>query len=337
MNARFGHGAWAGVVAACSAVSLVTGCTAGATDSGGGNAAKGPVIRIALGVDASYAPFYLAKQRGLFAKAGLNVQLMQVEGGPAASQAVQAGTAQMSVNADSSALPLMAAGDDLRALGVFQSSDRYLKVVLRNGVDKPQQIKTMASIQGIGLYATYSYLRHNRIDPASVKIVKSSAPEIPGLLARGSVDAYILYEPWAAKGAADGGHITARIGDFGVGYVQWLLAGRSWLERNEDAAGKVFQVVAQADDLVTADPKAAAEATEREVKVPADQTVKVLPEITFKARGFTDADYAAEKKVADFLLGQKLIKKAPDLRTVLLQGWYERHVGSQGASAGPGA
>ncbi|XVQ16285.1 ABC transporter substrate-binding protein [Spirillospora sp. CA-255316] len=335
---RFKPGALTVLLAACSALLLATGCTAGTTDSadGDGGAGKGPLVRIALGVDASYAPLYLAKERGLFEKAGLNVELMQVEGGPAAAEAVVAGTAQMSVNADSSALPLMAANDGLRALGVFQESDRYLKVVLRDGIDRPQQIRTMASIQGIGLYSTHAYLRHHRIDPANVKIVKSSPPEIPGMLARGSVDAYILFEPWAAKGDADGGHIAGRIGDFGVRYAQWLLAGRTWLEGNQAVAGRVFKVVAEADALVTKDPKAAAEATRKQVKLPADQTERVLPEITFRARGFAREDVASARRVVDFLLAQKLIQKSPDLNAVLLQGWFEKNVGAASPSAVPG-
>ncbi|MHA5047116.1 ABC transporter substrate-binding protein [Streptomyces sp. SD15] len=298
---------------------------AGTTDSAGVKSATRPTVRIALGVDASYAPFYLAEERGLFEKAGLNVELVKTEGGPAAAEAVTAGTAQISANADSTALPLMAGNPDLRALGVFQSSDRYLKVVLRDGVTSPRQIKTMASIQGLGLYATHSYLRHNGIDPKSLKILQSSAPEMPGMLERGSIDAYILYEPWAARGAAAGGHIAGRIGDFGVTYVQWLLADQSWLKDNEAVAGKVFKVVAAADKLVTEDPDAAAKASNQQVKLPVAETKKVLPEITFAARGIDDTDVTESKKIVDFLLGQKLIKKSPDLRTSLLTGWYEQH------------
>ncbi|MFD0689205.1 ABC transporter substrate-binding protein [Actinomadura fibrosa] len=316
----------AGALTACAALVLAASCSAGSTDSGGANAqAKGPVIRIAAGVDPAYAPLYLAVQRGMFAKAGVNVQLMQTEGGPTAAQAVIAGTAQISANADSTALSLMANNANLRALGVFQSSDRYLKVVLRKGVDAPKQIRTMGSIQGIGLYATHAYLKHNGIDPADVKIAKGSPPDMPGLLGRGSIDGYILFEPWAANGVKEGGHIAGRIGDFGVGYVQWLLADQKWLSGHDDAAGKIFKVVAEADRIVAKDPRAAAEATRRQVKLPVDATVKVLPEIDFTARGFTDADYASAGRELDFLLGQGLIKARPDLRTVMVRGWYERY------------
>ncbi|MGP4043826.1 ABC transporter substrate-binding protein [Streptomyces sp. 2A115] len=311
--------------ATLTALVLSSACTAGTVDSAGGEAQGKPTVRIALGVDASYAPFYLAVERGLFEKAGVNVELVKTEGGPAASEAVTAGTAQIAANADSTALPLMVNNPDLRALGVFQSSDRYLKVVLRDGITSPKQIKTMASIGGLGLYATHSYLKDNDIDPKSVKILQSSPPEIPGMLEQGSIDAYILFEPWAARGDAAGGHIAGRIGDFGVKYVQWLLADQSWLKDNEDVAGDIFKVVAAADKLVTDDPDAAAQASNQQVKLPEAQTAKVLPEITFAARGITDADVAESRKIVDFLLGQKLIKKAPDLGTTLLKGWYEKN------------
>jgi NitT/TauT family transport system substrate-binding protein len=304
---------------------LSSACTAGAVDSAGGQAAGKPTVRVALGVDASYAPFYLAEERGMFEKAGVNVELVKTEGGPAATEAVTAGTAQIAANADSTALSLMVGSPDLRALGVFQSSDRYLKVVLRDGIDSPKQIKTMASIAGLGLYATHSYLRHNGIDPKSVKILQSSPPEIPGLLEQGSIDAYVLFEPWAARGDAAGGHIAGRIGDFGVKYVQWLIADQKWLKDNEDVAGKIFKVVAAADKIVTDDPDAAAKASNQQVKLPVEATKKVLPEITFAARGIDDADVVESRKIIDFLLAQKLIKKSPDLDTALLKGWYEQH------------
>jgi len=323
--ARTGPSTRSALTVACAALLLTTACTAGTTDSTGVSAAGKPTVRLALGVDASYAPIFLAVERGMFAKAGVNVELVKTEGGPAASEAVTAGTAQIGLNSDSTALPLMVTNPDLRALGVFQSSDRYLKVVLRDGIDSPKQIKTMASIGGLGLYSTHRYLLHNGIDPDSVKIVESSPPEIPGLLEQGSIDAYILYEPWAARGDAAGGHIAGRIGDFGVRYVQWLLADQSWLKDNEDVAGKIFKVVAEADKLVTDDPAAAAKASNAQVKLPEDQTVKVLPEITFAARGINDSDLTESKKIVDFFLQQKLLKKSPDLKTTLLKGWYEQH------------
>ncbi|MFD6291486.1 ABC transporter substrate-binding protein [Streptomyces sp. NPDC060205] len=307
------------------ALLLATACGGGTTDSAGSAGGKSPTVRIALGVDGSYAPLYLAAERGMFKKAGLDVQLMQVEGGPAAAQAVTAGTAQMSANADSTALPQMVSNPRLRALGVFQSSGRYLKVVLRKGITSPRQIKAMGSIQGIGLYATHEYLRHHGLDADSVKIRQSSPQEIPTMLQRGDIDGYILFDPWAAKGVEAGGHLAGSIGDFGVTYKQWLLTDDTWLKQNEELAGKVFKVVAEADRLVTGDPHAAALAAHEQAQLPVAQTEQGVGEISFTSRSLTSADVASSRKIVDFLIAQKLIKKAPDYDTVLLRGWYDQH------------
>ncbi|MEU2546923.1 ABC transporter substrate-binding protein [Streptomyces roseolus] len=304
---------------------LATACGAGTTDSGGSAGGEGPTVRIALGVDASYAPLYLAAERGMFEEAGLDVRLTKVEGGPAAAQAVTAGTAQISANADSTALPQMVNNPRLRALGAFQSSGRYLKVVLREGITSPRQIRTMGSIQGIGLYATHEYLRHHRVDPDSVKIQQSAPQEIPTMLQRGDIDGYILFDPWVTKGVDAGGRVAGSIGDFGVTYVQWLLADQKWLEKNQEVAGKVFQVVAEADRLVTEDPHAAALAAHEQAQLPVAGTEKAISEISFEARALTSADVTSSRRIVDFLRGQGLIRSAPDLDTVLLRGWYDRY------------
>jgi len=306
---------------------LATACGAGTTDSAGSTGGGSPTVRIALGVDASYAPLYLAAERGMFKKAGLDVQLMKVEGGPAAAQAVTAGSAQISANADSTALPQMVSNPRLRALGVFQSSGRYLKVVLREGITAPRQIKTMGSIQGLGLYATHEYLRHHSVDPDSVKIQQSAPQEIPTMLQRGDIDGYILFDPWVSKGVEAGGHIAGSIGDFGVTYRQWLLADDKWLKDNQVLAGKVFKVVAEADRLVAKDPHAAALAAHEQAQLPVAGTQKALGEISFESRALTTADVASSRRIVDFLLEQHLVRSAPELDTVLLRGWYDRYAG----------
>ncbi|MGP3775790.1 ABC transporter substrate-binding protein [Streptomyces sp. SDT5-1] len=312
-------------LAALLVLLLATACGAGTTDSAGTSGGGSPTVRIALGVDASYAPLYLAAQRGMFKKAGLDVRLVKVEGGPAAAQAVTAGTAQISANADSTALPQMVSNPRLRALGAFQSSGRYLKVVLRKGIESPRQIRTMASIQGIGLYATHEYLRHHGIDPDTVKIRQSAPQEIPTMLQRGDIDGYILFDPWVTKGVEAGGQLSGTIGDFGVTYVQWLLADQKWLEENQKLAGKVFKVVADADRLVTDDPHAAALAAHEQAQLPVAGTEKAIGEITFESRALTSADVTSSRRIVDFLREQRLIKSTPDLDTVLLRGWYDRY------------
>jgi NitT/TauT family transport system substrate-binding protein len=284
-----------------------------------------PLVRIAVGVDAAFAPFYLAKQEDMFAKAGLNVELTQTEGGPAPTQAVVAGVAQLAGNSDATIIPLMVKSPDLRAIAVFQESSKYLKVVLRRGINDPSQIKKMATAPGLITMSTVRYLESKGIDRKSVAFVNAGPPDFPTLLSKGDVDGYIIFDPWVTKGVEAGGHITETIGDFGVKYIQWIDADQKWLDANAAVAAKIVKVLAEACQIVTTDPQRAADATEKEVKIPADQTAKVLPEITFAVRDITDEDVASSRKIVEFYQQEKLIDSAPAVDQTLLKGWYTKN------------
>lgn len=304
---------------------VLAGCSRPATEA---KAAAQPLVRIAVGVDAAFAPFYVAKQEGLFSKAGLNVELTQTEGGPAPTQTVIAGAAQLAGNSDATILPLMVTSPGLRAVAVFQESSKYLKVVLGKNITDPKQIKKMAVAPGLITMSAVRYLASKGIDRNAVTFVKAGPPEFPTLLGKGEVDGYVIFDPWVTKGVEAGGHITETIGDFGVKYVQWIDADQKWLDANTDLAAKIVKVIAEACQIVTSDPQRAADATEKEVKIPAAQTVKVLPEITFAVRDITDADVTNSQQIVDFYTQEKLIEKSPDLNQALLKGWFTKNPGN---------
>ncbi|WP_157910614.1 ABC transporter substrate-binding protein [Pseudofrankia sp. BMG5.36] len=306
---------------AATLVLALSGC--GRPASGSSDAQ--PLVRIAVGVDAAFAPFYVAKQEGLFTKAGLNVELTQTEGGPAPTQTVIAGAAQLAGNSDATILPLMAKAPDLRAVAVFQESSKYLKVVLGKGITDPHQIKKMAVAPGLLTLSTVRYLESKGIDRASVQFVKAGPPDFPTLLSKGEVDGYVAFDPWVTRGVEAGGHVTETIGDFGVKYVQWIVADRTWLDAHTDLATKIIKVIGEASEIVTTQPQRAADATEKEVKIPADQTVKVLPEITFAVRDFTNEDLVSSREIVTFFQQEKLMDSSPDIDRAILKGWFTKN------------
>jgi NitT/TauT family transport system substrate-binding protein len=309
-------------VAALAAVTLAaTACSRPATEATSGD---GP-IRISVGVDPSYAPFFLADKEGMFKTAGLDVQIVQTEGGAASAQNVVAGTSEMSGNADSTALTVMAANPGLRALGVYEDSQRYFQVVLRQGVT-PQSIKTMGVFPGIGLYFTDIYLRSLGIDPASTKLVNTGPPEQPALLARGDIDAFVSFDPWIAQAVSTGGKVVATSGDFGAKYAQWLLASQSWLAKHEDTAARVFRVVADAAAIVQSDPERAAKAVSAAIQMDPAAAKRTVTQIDFGARDFTDDDLARADSLVKFFQGQNKISGPVDTETGLLRGWVNKHV-----------
>lgn len=313
---------WIGAIAAIAALSIAaSGCSRPATDN---SAESGGLVRIAVGVDPSYAPIFLADHEGMFKAAGLDVQVIQTEGGAAGAQNVVAGTSELSGNADSTALSVMAANPSLRALGVFQESDRYFQVVLKNGIE-PKSIKTMGVFPGIGLYFTYQYLASLGIDPATVTLVSTSPPEQPALLARGDIDGFISFDPWVAQSLGTGGRVVATTGDFGSKYAQWIIASDNWLSANEETAGKVFKVIAEASAIVNAEPQRAATAIATAIQMDPAEAANRVSQIDFGGRGFNADDVTRANELVDFFREQGKISAPIDPSAVLLSGWVEQN------------
>ncbi|HEV7977649.1 ABC transporter substrate-binding protein [Amycolatopsis sp.] len=321
MTSRFCRPTFVAIAVLAAVTLAATACSRPATTAASGN---GP-IRISVGVDPSYAPFFLADREGLFKAAGLDVQIVQTEGGAAGAQNVVAGTSEMSGNADSTALTVMAANPTLRALGVYEDSQRYFQVVLRPGVT-PQSIKTMGVFPGISLYFTDIYLRSLGIDPANTKLVNTGPPEQPALLARGDIDGFISFDPWIAQAVGTGGKVVATSGDFGAQYSQWLLASQSWLATHEDTAARVFRVVADAAAIVQPDPDRAAKAVSASIQMDPAAAKRTVTQINFGARDFTDDDITRADSLVKFFRGQNKISGPVDTGTGILRGWVTKHV-----------
>ncbi|NKY58399.1 ABC transporter substrate-binding protein [Nocardia flavorosea] len=302
-------------------VSATAACTRPATQQATGS---GP-IRISVGVDPSYAPFFVAEQEGMFERAGLDVRVVQTEGGAASAQNVVAGTSELSGNADSTALTVMAANPSLRALGVYEESDRYFQVVVREGVE-PNQIRTVGVFPGIGLYFTDLYLRSIGLDPAAVELVTTSPPDHPPLLGRGDIDAFVSFDPWVSQAVAGGGRVVATSGDFDARYTQWLVATDAWLSANEEVAAQVFDVLSEAAAIVDTDPDRAARAVAAAIQQDPAEARRTIDQIDFGVRDFTDEDIARANDLVTFFQEQDKIGGSVDTGQVLQRGWVDDHV-----------
>ncbi|TDC46537.1 ABC transporter substrate-binding protein [Actinomadura sp. KC345] len=311
------------------ALLTLSACSSATTDSGG-DAATGPAIRIAIGIDAAYAPFFLADSKGLWGKHDLNVELVQFGRGGEAVDAIAGGQVQMAGSSDTTTIAQLQQNPTLRALLVYQESGRYLKVVTGSGISDPSQIKKVAVVPGLSELAMTKYLESKKIDVDSVKLVTADPPEIPALLQKGEVDAYTLWEPWPAKGVELGGKVQETTGDYGLSYQHWLITGQEWLSGNESTAVRVAQALEEATALVESDPKAAAEATRKAAKVPAEQTETAVREIDFKVRDIVTADMKGYTSTAEWYLSTGKVKTKPDLNATVLRGWVTAKVKGTG-------
>lgn len=285
-------------------------------------------IRIGVGIDAAYAPFFVAESEGLFAAEGLeDVELVQFSRGGEAVDALGADQVDLAGNSDTTTLTLMAANPVFRALMIYQESGEYLKVVAGADITDPSQIETMGVVSGLSEYNADLYVEAEGLE--DVEYVEAAPAEIPALMQRGDIDAYILWEPWPAQGVELGGHILGTTGDYGSSYVHWLVVTDRWLADGDhrEYAAAVTRAIAVASELIEADPDLAAEVTEDAASVPPEQTIEAIDQIDFAVRGFDDDDFASYDRQIEYLEDRGIIEQAPELEAVIDVDFYADAMG----------
>lgn len=311
--------------AAATALLLTVAITACAenqsTDEPGEAGNESPaVINFGVGVDPAYSPIYLANQEKLFEKAGLNVTVTQYQEGTGGLDAILARQGQVTASTESSLLNRSARGD-IKGLAVFSESPSFIKLVARTGINDVAAIKKYGVVPGtVNEYATNKVLASKGIAKDAVTFVNSSPAEMPALLQRGDIDAYIMWEPWPSRGVANGGKILLTSGD--IGYVYNLIIGvdGAWYEGNKDAAAKIVDTIRDACETITQDPTRAGAVTETAIKVPAAEANTLLEGVQCQVRDFTDGDLQRYDEIAQFQLDNKIVDKKVDPATVMVRG-----------------
>lgn len=295
----------------------VAGCSVGGAEDG--------AVRIGIGIDASYAPLFLAAEEGMFEDAGLDVELVQFGAGGEAVQAIAGKQVSMAASSDTTILTLMAQNEALRALYIYEQSGRYLKVVARPGVEGPDDIERMGVAAGLSDYMARKYFEAHDVPVTDVEFVEAGPPELPTLADKGDIDAYLLWEPWPSKGVELGLQELTDTGSYGYSYVHWMVAEQGWLAENEDQAAKVAQVLADATEIVADDPARAAAAVNAQTKIPADEAQQAIELVDWEVRGFTDADLDSYRQQVDYFLEKGALEESLDLEPLVLTDWYEEN------------
>lgn len=185
--------------------------------------------RIALGRDASAAPFYIALEAGYFKAEGLDPEVTFLKTDAAVSAAVASGKADVGMAGLSAPFYAYAAAHGLKMIA-SRSSDQAgfpMDVLLVSGKARAAGLSGVrglaharigiAGADSLARYALFSIATRFRLDPASITTVELRSPAAArAALSRGDIDAALL--PYAtALRVAGKGESVLRLSDF----AQW--------------------------------------------------------------------------------------------------------------------
>ena len=241
-------------------------------------AAQGPdPIRVAVGVDPVFTPWWVADEKGFFKKYNLKAEITQFSGGPALADATMAGEADFGSSGTATWMPRIVRGGLVVLANIATSPDNF-KMAARTTIKSPAELrgKKVGSVGGSSTdYLWVLFAKKYNIPESELSVVPMPPPELIPSLDRGDIQAFFVWEPWPSKAVEVSGkdkvHIIANSGDVGYFLNFIAVANKKFAEAKPDVTTRVLAAIRDAIDFIN---KERAQA----VKIGAEKS-KLKPEL----------------------------------------------------------
>lgn len=218
------------------------------------------LVRVAVGVDPVYTPWWIAQEKGFYQKHGIKVEITQFSGGPALADATMAGETDISSSGTATWMPRIARGS-MVVLGTMATSTMAYSMAALS------RIKTLDDLKGrkVGTVggSTTDYLWHLvakklGTSDSALQLVSIQPPELIPSLDREDVDAFFCWEPWPARAVEISGkekvHILATSGDVGYLLNFIVAANKKFVAAKPDATVRVLAALHDAIEYQNSNP-----------------------------------------------------------------------------------
>jgi len=229
-----------------------------------GQAQSSVKLRLGMGPVDVVTPLLYAVKSGLYAKYGLDVEIVKLNNGPAIASAVAGGSVELAQAATLSVVQAFAKGIPFTIIGnlaYYQAArpDDALLVPVASPIRTPKDLlgKTLAtvSLSGMPTLGTYKWLESQGIDPSSIKWVELPAAATLPAMEANRVDGAVFYEPFfSALMATNKVRVLAFPYDvLGKRFSNAVLfANAAWVHEHPDVVNRFLRASQEASTYVAA-------------------------------------------------------------------------------------
>lgn len=183
---------------------------------------QGAPIRVgSAGLSGELLPLWVAQDRGLFKKHGLDTEVITIQGGPLAVQALLGGSVQFHAGGTSSPMEARMAGANTRSVAVFIDSLPYT-LVAATAIKTPAQLKgARFAVSRLGSVSDLSLriaLRNMGINPEKEATILGIGDQTARFTAlrSGTVDVTVISPPLTVTARKLGLNTIASFQDAGI-------------------------------------------------------------------------------------------------------------------------
>ncbi len=239
------------------AMALAAGCTAAAPT--GGDATAPTTVRIGTQPWIGYGPWWIAQEKGLFEKYGIQAELVDFVTDTEVNAAFASGNMDVANVASHTAIKLFANGVDLRVVLLEDVSNAADAILAPSAIATVADLagKTVAYEEGStsDLLLNYALLQSN-MSLADINAAPMPAADAGAALIAGQVDSAVTYEPYISEAVNQNPDIkllyTAAERS---GLISDVLAARTqFATDNPDVMRNLLKVWGEAVDFLRANP-----------------------------------------------------------------------------------
>jgi len=275
-----------------------------------------------------YGTLVLLKARGSLEKklAPMHVEVKWTEfpAGPQLLEGLNVGSIDFGIAGEAPPIFAQAAGADLVYVGNEPQASAGEAIV----VPKDSPIKTVAELKGkkvalnkgSNVHFLLVKLLEKGVNYKDIDTIFLTPADARAAFERGSVDAWVIWEPFLAAAQRQTGARILADGNGVVSNHQFFLASRSYASKRADVVAIVLQELAAVDQWAKANQKEAAIALEPQMGLDRGTLELALSRNGFGVTPVSDAVLAEQQRIADTFFDLKLIPKHINVRDATLPG-----------------
>jgi NitT/TauT family transport system substrate-binding protein len=289
------------------------------------------VVRVAVGVDPSFTSWWVAADKGFFAKQNLKVEITQFSGGPDLADATMAGEQDFGSSGTATWMPRFVRSDSLRILCTMATSPNNFKMAALASITSLADLKgkRVGTVSGSSTDYLWALVAKKLAIPENgLDIVGVTPPELVPALVRGDVEAFFSWEPWPSKAVEVAGkdrvHILASSGD--VGYFQSfvVVGNRHFIEAKPDVTVRVLAALRDATDYLNKEHADTIKIAAARNKMTAEMADYILSLYKFKL-DIADSMLEGARTEETWMRGKERLRGGPiDWSIVIDRKYFDR-------------